>query len=74
MNRHSGEEKAQAWMETAKTVEDHSNELVDQWNKEVDGLLTFVCVPAFLCYFARRLTTSNVFCRQDFSRPSLRLS
>ena len=52
MNRHSGAEKAQAWMETAKTVEDHSNELVDQWNKEVDGLLTFVCVPTLMLFRA----------------------
>ncbi|KAH9912054.1 uncharacterized protein BXZ73DRAFT_16270, partial [Epithele typhae] len=30
-----------AWNETRKTVEKYSDELVDQWNKEIDGLLTF---------------------------------
>ncbi|KAH9910358.1 uncharacterized protein BXZ73DRAFT_20400, partial [Epithele typhae] len=30
-----------AWYETRKTVEKYSDELVDQWNKEIDGLLTF---------------------------------
>ncbi|KAH9939117.1 uncharacterized protein BXZ73DRAFT_6021, partial [Epithele typhae] len=32
------------WNETRKTVEKYSDELVDQWNKEIDGLLTLtVC-------------------------------
>ncbi|KAH9910355.1 uncharacterized protein BXZ73DRAFT_18521, partial [Epithele typhae] len=30
-----------AWKETRKTAEKYSDELVDQWNKEIDGLLTF---------------------------------
>ena len=28
--------------EVAKVVEKYSDEIVDQWNKEIDGLLTFV--------------------------------
>ena len=36
------EEKADAWKNTAETVQKYSVELVEQWNKEMDGLLTFV--------------------------------
>ena len=35
-------EKAEAWNKASKTVMKYSDEMVDQWNKEIDGLLTFV--------------------------------
>ena len=36
------EKKAEAWDEVSNTVKDHSDELIEQWIKEIDGLLTFV--------------------------------
>ena len=36
------EEKAEAWHNVSKTVKDYSDELIEQWIKEIDGLLTFV--------------------------------
>ena len=36
-------EEAEAWYKVAKTVEDYSEEMIEQWIKEIDGLLTFVC-------------------------------
>ena len=35
-------ERQEAMERIAKTVEKYSDELVEQWNKEIDGLLTFV--------------------------------
>lgn len=49
--RYNEEKKAEAWTKTAKTVKEYSEEMVDQWNKEIDALLTFVshlkCYPLF---------------------------
>ena len=36
------EEKAEAWHNVANTVKNYSDELIEQWIKEIDGLLTFV--------------------------------
>ena len=36
------EEKRIAWDKASKTVEEFGNELVDQWNRGIDNLLTFV--------------------------------
>ena len=38
----SEQDKAEAWPKIAKMVEDYSEDLIEQWNKEIDGLLTFV--------------------------------
>ena len=35
-------EKTEAWHKVANTVKDYSDELVEQWIKQIDGLLTFV--------------------------------
>ncbi|TBU22451.1 hypothetical protein BD311DRAFT_611720, partial [Dichomitus squalens] len=43
-----------AWSETAAIVKEYSDEMVDQWNKEIDGLLTFAAL------FSAVLTTFNV--------------
>ena len=32
----------QAWVKTANVIKEHSDAMVDQWNKEIDELLTFV--------------------------------
>ncbi|TBU21210.1 hypothetical protein BD311DRAFT_610158, partial [Dichomitus squalens] len=32
---------AEAWSDTAVIVKEYSDEMVDQWSKEIDGLLTF---------------------------------
>ena len=37
-------EKAEAWDKASETVMKYSNEMVEHWNKEIDGLLTFVSV------------------------------
>ena len=39
----SEQDKAGAsWPKVAKMVEDYSEDLIEQWNKEIDDLLTFV--------------------------------
>ena len=43
-DKYTKEEITEMWEETAKTVEKYSDELVEQWNKEIDGLLTFVSI------------------------------
>ena len=45
MEDYTEKDKAEAWDKILKTVKDYSDELVDQWIKEIDGLLTFVCPP-----------------------------
>lgn len=47
LNVYTDTEKREAWDKASKTVEDFSNELIDQWNKEIDGLLTFVRISGF---------------------------
>ena len=42
VGEYSEKEKAEAWPKIAKMVEDYSEDLIEQWNKEIDGLLTFV--------------------------------
>ena len=42
MGSYTEQEKAEAWFKIAKTVEDYSEEMIEQWVKEIDGLLTFV--------------------------------
>ena len=39
----SDQEREKAWKNITSTVETYSDEMVEQWNKEIDGLLTFVC-------------------------------
>ena len=39
---HTDEEREKAWGRITMTVEKYSDELVEKWNKEIDGLLTFV--------------------------------
>ena len=34
--------RTKAWVKTADIIKKYSDEMVDQWNKEIDGLLTFV--------------------------------
>ena len=49
LDAHADKEKAErAWEDTTKIVEKYSDELVDQWNQEIDGLLTFVSISH--CY------------------------
>ena len=38
------EEKVAAWNKASETVMKYSDEMVDNWNKEIDGLLTFVSI------------------------------
>ena len=40
---YTDKEREEAWGRITLTVEKYSDELVEQWNKEIDGLLTFVC-------------------------------
>ena len=47
-DKYTKEEITEMWEETAKTVEKYSDELVEQWNKEIDGLLTFVSIRTLL--------------------------
>ena len=42
MGFYTEQEKAEAWSKIAKTVENYSEEMIEQWIKEIDGLLTFV--------------------------------
>ena len=44
---YTDKEREEAWARITLTVEKYSEELVEQWNKEIDGLLTFVC--SFYC-------------------------
>ena len=37
-------EKTAAWNKASTTVKKYSDELVEQWNREIDGLLTFVSI------------------------------
>ena len=39
---YSQEEREKAWSEVAGKVEAYSDELIKQWIREIDGLLTFV--------------------------------
>ena len=41
---YTDEEREDAWGRITLIVEKYSDELVEQWNKEIDGLLTFVCM------------------------------
>ena len=43
-NIYSGKERTEAMDRVMDTVKKYSDERVEQWNKEIDGLLTFVCV------------------------------
>ena len=38
----SDEERDEAWKNITKAAKKYSDEMVEQWNKEIDGLLTFV--------------------------------
>ena len=42
----SDEEREKAWKNITSAVEKYSDEMVEQWNKEIDGLLTFVCLAS----------------------------
>ena len=37
------QQKENSWSELDEIVENYNKELIDKWNKEIDGLLTFVC-------------------------------
>ena len=67
-SRYNEEKKAEAWTRTAKTVEMYSTEMVDQWNKEIDALLTFVSAP---CTFTAPLASGRLFVRSENPRISL---
>ena len=41
---YTDKEREEAWGRITLTVEKYSDELVEQWNKEIDGLQTFVCM------------------------------
>ena len=41
-NIYTDEEREEAWDRITDTVKKYSDERVEQWNKEIDGLLTFV--------------------------------
>ena len=43
-NKHSAEAQAKAWEDTAEVVKQYSDEMVQRWNREIDGLLTYVCL------------------------------
>ena len=36
------EDRVQAWLKITKAIEQYSDEVVDQWNRGIDVLLTFV--------------------------------
>ena len=38
----SNEESEKAWKHIANDVEKYSDEMVEQWNKEIDNFLTYV--------------------------------
>ena len=40
-------EKMAAWNKASTTVKKYSDELVEQWNREIDGLLTFVSISLY---------------------------
>ena len=71
---YTDEEREKAWGRITLTVEKYSDELVEQWNKEIDGLLTFVC--SFIDdvsshadgMFRYRLVCSLPFCPPLWSR------
>lgn len=42
MKDYPEEETTKSWVKTANVIKKHSDAMVDQWNKEIDGLLTFV--------------------------------
>ena len=52
---------ANAWKETDRIVKNYSEELVDQWNKEIDGFLTFVGGSDFPAWFCE-LTVCRPVC------------
>ena len=41
-NVYTDQEREEAWNRLTETVKKYSDERVDQWNKQIDGLLTFV--------------------------------
>ena len=61
----SDEEREKAWKNITSAVEKYSDEMVEQWNKEIDGLLTFVRVAR--CTFAIPHTDRLCGCRLVFS-------
>ena len=65
---YTDKQREEARERIARTVEKYSDELVEQWNKEIDGLLTFV--RAARCTFA--IPRTDRFCgyRLVFSLPS----
>lgn len=67
MNVHTDEEKRKAWSKVSLTVSEFSNELVDQWNQEIDGLLTFVRIS---CHQQPELNWINLLYRLVYSPPS----
>ena len=55
------------WEETAKTIEKYSDELVEQWNKEIDGLLTFVSIIHLpFCFEHDSFPTDRLVCSRQF--------
>ena len=44
MDAYTEKEKAEAWDKASETVMKYSNEMVEYWHKEIDGLLTFVSI------------------------------
>ena len=60
-----------AWKEVAEVVKKYNDELVDQWNKEIDGLLTFVSDHGSLRTRVQQLQSSDLISyRPDSSQPS----
>ena len=57
MGSYTEQEKAEAWSKIAKTVEDYSEEMIEQWIKEIDGLLTFVRFSQFATLLSGVLIT-----------------
>ena len=47
---YTDKEREEAWGRITLTVEKYSDELVEQWNKEIDGLLTFVSIRTLLLF------------------------
>ena len=68
MGVYTEQEKAEAWSKIAKTVEDYSEEMIEQWIKEIDGLLTFVRSSQFDTLLSGVLITCHE--RRVSSRPS----
>ena len=61
----------QAWVKTANVIKEHSDAMVDQWNKEIDELLTFVSTVIPVVALPSMLTFNRVVFSPRFSLHSM---